>query len=433
MREIFVEKSFVSKSILVTGASGFVGKVLVEKLLRSCKGIQNVYILLRSKNGKGVNERFEEFKKNLLFKKLHKNGIECLKKLIVIEADLMMSPIFGISKENLKILTKEINFVFNCAATIRFNESMKIAIQMNIIATRNMLNMAEQFQQLEAFVHVSTAFSNINEKAIYEKIYEPFYDYKTAISAIETDSDQVMIEMHDIALKHFPNNYIFSKQLTEKLIDDRKNLPIAMVRPSIICPAIEEPVRGWMGENSLNGPIGLLLGMNTGLLRSMHGNGESVVDLIPVDFTVNCIIAAAASIATSECKHLQIFNCASSKQMPIKWNQLLDLNCEMDKLFPSTKAIWKSGCCIHTSRIVFLFKFFFLHILPACFIDFGQMICRKNLWALKMQMTIFESLSMFGYFLQREWEFDNKSFILLHKLLSPAERYFIATSNAQKH
>lgn len=44
-----IEKYFAGKSVLVTGATGFVGKVLVEKLLRSIELIQCVYIIIRTK------------------------------------------------------------------------------------------------------------------------------------------------------------------------------------------------------------------------------------------------------------------------------------------------------------------------------------------------------------------------------------------------
>ena len=46
-----VEKFYAGKNIFVTGVTGFLGKVLVEKLLRSCKLIGNVYVLVRAKRG----------------------------------------------------------------------------------------------------------------------------------------------------------------------------------------------------------------------------------------------------------------------------------------------------------------------------------------------------------------------------------------------
>jgi alcohol-forming fatty acyl-CoA reductase len=46
-----IEKFFAAKSVLVTGVTGFLGKVVVEKLLRSCEWIGNVYVLVRAKRG----------------------------------------------------------------------------------------------------------------------------------------------------------------------------------------------------------------------------------------------------------------------------------------------------------------------------------------------------------------------------------------------
>lgn len=55
-----VVEFFRDKCVFVTGASGFLGKVLVEKLLRTCKHIQTVYILMREKKGKDVSTRVDE-------------------------------------------------------------------------------------------------------------------------------------------------------------------------------------------------------------------------------------------------------------------------------------------------------------------------------------------------------------------------------------
>lgn len=54
-----IAKWLEGQSVFITGASGFVGKVLVEKLLRSCPAIGDVYVLLRSKKGKSCQERLK--------------------------------------------------------------------------------------------------------------------------------------------------------------------------------------------------------------------------------------------------------------------------------------------------------------------------------------------------------------------------------------
>lgn len=50
---------FAGKNIFITGATGFLGKALIEKLLRSAPKIGTIYILLRPKRGKGLDERLK--------------------------------------------------------------------------------------------------------------------------------------------------------------------------------------------------------------------------------------------------------------------------------------------------------------------------------------------------------------------------------------
>ena len=45
------------KNVFLTGATGFMGKVLLEKLLRTCPEVGTVYILVRPKKGRMTEER----------------------------------------------------------------------------------------------------------------------------------------------------------------------------------------------------------------------------------------------------------------------------------------------------------------------------------------------------------------------------------------
>lgn len=58
-----VQEFYKDKSIFITGASGFMGKVLIEKLLYSCSDLKQIIILMRPKRGKTAHQRVEEFSK----------------------------------------------------------------------------------------------------------------------------------------------------------------------------------------------------------------------------------------------------------------------------------------------------------------------------------------------------------------------------------
>lgn len=55
-----IREFYRDKSVFITGATGFLGKVLLEKLLRSCPEVENVYVLVRQKKGKDMYSRIEE-------------------------------------------------------------------------------------------------------------------------------------------------------------------------------------------------------------------------------------------------------------------------------------------------------------------------------------------------------------------------------------
>lgn len=58
--DVTIPEFFTGKTIFITGGSGFIGKVLIEKLLRSCPDLAQIYVLMRPKKGKSQEERLEQ-------------------------------------------------------------------------------------------------------------------------------------------------------------------------------------------------------------------------------------------------------------------------------------------------------------------------------------------------------------------------------------
>lgn len=59
------------------------------------------------------------------------------------------------------------------------------ALQLNVIATQQLLSLAKQMHHLEAFVHISTAYANCNRKHIDEVIYPPPVEPRKLIESLE--------------------------------------------------------------------------------------------------------------------------------------------------------------------------------------------------------------------------------------------------------
>lgn len=55
--EMDIYSFYAGKSIFLTGGSGFIGKLLIEKFLRSIPELDKIYVLIRNKKGRGAQER----------------------------------------------------------------------------------------------------------------------------------------------------------------------------------------------------------------------------------------------------------------------------------------------------------------------------------------------------------------------------------------
>ena len=91
----------------------------------------------------------------------------------------------------------------------------------------------------------------------------------------------------------WPDAYAYTKALGERaLLQRRGDVPLTIVRPSIIESALAEPRPGWIRGFRMAEPV--IISYARGLLKEFPGLPEGVVDVIPVDLVVAALLAVAA-------------------------------------------------------------------------------------------------------------------------------------------
>jgi alcohol-forming fatty acyl-CoA reductase len=118
----------------------------------------------------------------------------------------------------------------------------------------------------------------------------------------------------------WPDAYPFTKALGERALIESADVPLTIVRPSIIESSLSEPVAGWIRGFRMAEPI--IISFARGLLREFPGVPEGVIDVIPVDMVVAAILAIAAEGAPDE---PSVYHVASGVANPLRYGRLVEL------------------------------------------------------------------------------------------------------------
>lgn len=65
-KKISIPDWYAGKNIFISGSTGFLGKILVEKLLRDCPNVNVLYLMIRPKRGQGPEERRKDYINHLV-------------------------------------------------------------------------------------------------------------------------------------------------------------------------------------------------------------------------------------------------------------------------------------------------------------------------------------------------------------------------------
>ncbi|XP_076687159.1 putative fatty acyl-CoA reductase CG5065 [Andrena cerasifolii] len=398
-----IEAFFAESVILLTGATGFLGKALLEKLLRSCPRLATIFILIRPKQGQTVEQRYKKLLENPVFGRIRTEFPDAFNKIYPVKGDVSL-PNLGLSPEDRNTLIQRVNIVFHSAATVRFDEPLKVAVNLNTKGTDLVIELCRNMKNLVSIIHVSTAYSNANRQEIKESIYTTKVKPSTVIDMCESLDDETLKVLEKKILENHPNTYTFTKNLAEQLILTKaKDLPIAIVRPSIVCAAHEEPFPGWV--DNLCGITGVMLEIGRGTARSVMCDANMNLNIVPIDFVVDTLICASWHSTMQHNNTIKVYNCTTSGEA-IRWGPFKDLINKYAIEWPSKHVMWYPGVTFRTNKFMHNVMSSILHILPAFVVDFFLRLLGSKPIMMKIVKRFERAVHTGSFFSTHEWKFD---------------------------
>ncbi|XP_076952091.1 alcohol-forming fatty acyl-CoA reductase-like [Bidens hawaiensis] len=338
---------FENKSILVTGATGFLGKIFVEKILRLQPNIKKLYVLIRASDSNSALQRLhsEVIGKDLFRVITQKHGtnihIFISEKITPVAGDIGLED-FGVTNmELLNEIRSQVDIVVNSAATTNFDERYDVAFTINTLGAKNVSKFVNECSNIKLLLHVSTAYvwgeksgiiletpfkigetlngeNNLNIKEEQRKILERHSELviekanEKAISSFMKDFGIQRANLHG-----WPNTYSFTKAMGEMLLLEelREDVPLVVLRPTIITSTYKEPFPGWIeGVKTIDS---FIVAYGKGRTSTFLGEPSNVLDLIPADMVINAMLVAIV-IRRHEPYSRTVYHVGSSMSNPLK-------------------------------------------------------------------------------------------------------------------
>ncbi|CAI5668056.1 fatty acyl-CoA reductase 1 isoform X1 [Oreochromis niloticus] len=429
-----IPEYYAGKNVLISGATGFMGKVLLEKLLRSCPEVRSVYVLVRSKAGQSPKTRISEMINSKLFEKLQQDQPDFAEKIIAVNSDLTQ-PELNLSKADQSILAENIDIVFHCAATVRFSEPLKDAVQLNVLATQMMLALAHRMKHLEVFIHISTAYANCNRELIEEVVYSPSVDYRKLIDTLDWMDDDLVSTLTPKLIGEHPNTYTFTKSLAEYMVQQEAgDLNVAIVRPSIVGASWKEPFPGWI--DNFNGPSGIFIAAGKGILRTMRASNNAVADLVPVDVVINTTLAAgwySGSQVLNRPKSIPVYNCTTGGINPFRWGEVEYCINMSFKTNPLEQAFRRPNVNLRSNPFTNQYWTTVSHTLPALLYDGYLTLMGRKPRMMKTITRLHKAMMVLEYFTSHSWVWNTDNMAMLLAQMSPEDKKIFNFDVRQLH
>ena len=344
-----LEQVLKGRRILLTGATGFLGKVFLAILLRWHPEIERVYLLIRGDRRSSVGRFRREILDSPVFAPLREHlgdkfdrYIE--EKIVVVPGDITNQGLLGEEAKPFK--AGSLDAVVHSAGLVNFEASLEKAIEVNTTGVANVIEFCGKVGA--AMMHVSTCYvAGIADGHRYEddipenwcpnarksfRLDREIRDALAAIERVQAESrdqlrhaefrgdDDEDANPRESALEHrrkqwleerlkhvgrvraqswgWPNTYSYTKSLGEQLVlAHRDQLDVTVVRPAVIESALRDPFPGWNQGVNTSAPLTYLAGRG---YRFYPAKAELVLDVIPVDLAAHAMIPILARAAVAQ-------------------------------------------------------------------------------------------------------------------------------------
>lgn len=176
--------------IFITGATGFLGSYLLNELIQTHPDVK-IYCLIRAENNekalKKIIYTFTKYKHSILNLENH---------IIPVLGDLSQ-PLLGLHHEEFDRLSKEIDLIYHCGATVHFASNFKQLYNINVEGTKTILHFART-HKVKALHYISTAGiypinSETSSKIIHDdRPFEPHEVLNTGYTQTKWIADQMV-------------------------------------------------------------------------------------------------------------------------------------------------------------------------------------------------------------------------------------------------
>ncbi len=377
-----VRESLAGKHILLLGVTGFIGKVWLANLLADLPDIGRIYLLIRRQRSTTPQRRFEKIvEESPAFDPLHERWGDALAKFLadrmeVIEGDVCQ-PDLGIAPEIRAKLLPILDLVVNSSGLVDFNPDVRDALAINVAGAVSVLELVRASHHA-GLLHLSTCYvAGARDGRVSEELrpnYTPahlpnfraereWHALTELVKKVEERAESAELtaalrrqalgkraedkqlpgaEIENLIRRNrarwlrnrlikagtrrarhlgWPNTYTFTKSLAESLLAGQgADLPVAIVRPSIVETSIEKPFRGWNEGINTSAPLSYLLGT---YFRQLPTNARKCLDVIPVDLVCQGMTLIAAAIVTR--RHRRLYQLATSASNPCDMGRSIEL------------------------------------------------------------------------------------------------------------